>query len=950
MESLFALLQKLEAGAAGEWERRAASELCYGYRVSRQKGGRWDSLLREAADAFRKTEGTAAERCGAMERMLSPMAEDCKGYTLLLCSHSHIDLNFQWGYDETVSIVLATFRTMLTLLKEYPEFIYSQSQAAAYELAARYEPELIEGIRRYVKEGRWEVTASTWVEADKNMPSGESFAHQTMAAKAYLSELLGISPESMQVDFEPDTFGHNENLPEILQNSGVNYYYFCRGEGNTNNLFLWEAPGGSRVLAYKEPHWYDSRIQPDMAYTVPELCEKNRIDRIMKVYGVGDHGGGPTRRDLERALDMMEWPIFPRIQFGRYQDYFRYADGFRDGFPVVKGELHSIFTGCLTSQSEIKKGNRKCELLLGQAETLAALAGRRDSALLEEGWKKLLFNQFHDILPGSCVPQVVHFALGRDQEVLAAANASRVHSLTALAEQIDTTGFPAGECVSRDELYSWGAGAGIFVQDSLRAGLPEQGRGKRRVFHLFNTTAFDREDVTEVLLWDWYGNTDAISVRNPEGKPVEWQLVNKGFKEEWGHFFLRLLVRAAVPAFGYTTLLLEERDDYQLEDTDRMASDLILVAENLPPKEEQKDPVLENERIRFVFDRHDLTVREVLDKNTGEVFRGEMGLFQLIEEDPATGGSAWVIGREMNRTELRQFRLTQTSVGDSLLRQSLTFEGSFSHSGIRVTVFLDRGSTHLEYDVTCDWHEYARTPDNSFGMKVSPVRQLACGFAPGYRGERFLFDRPFGTVLRAPKDMDVCGSTFALAERPLDENGADMAGMMIASDCKYGYRCTNDAIRLTLLRGSSGPDRCPEQGIHRIRFSLGFVRDTEEAFRHSALFCNPAVDLSGTPGHPGTLPPEQGMLRVNGAEVSAVKPSEKGDADIVLRLFEPVGNPAEAETIFPQEIAEAWLTDFHENRVENTASQAGLQWQGKKLWLQIEPHRTVTLAVRYCRG
>jgi alpha-mannosidase len=228
-----------------------------------------------------------------------------------------------WGWDETVSITLETFRTMLDLMKEYPDYTFSQSQASVYRVVEDHDPAMLDEIRARVKEGRWEVTASTWTETDKNIPSGESQARHILYTKAYLSKLLNIDPDSLDIDFEPDTFGHNANVPEILNKGKVKYYYHCRGyEGH--NLYRWTAPSGASILAYREPIWYNAHIEPSMAYYVPEFCNKNGLDTMLKVYGVGDHGGGPTRRDIERIIDMNSWPVFPTIKFGTFKEYFRY--------------------------------------------------------------------------------------------------------------------------------------------------------------------------------------------------------------------------------------------------------------------------------------------------------------------------------------------------------------------------------------------------------------------------------------------------------------------------------------------------------------------------------------------------------------------------------------------------------------------------------------------------
>jgi alpha-mannosidase len=156
-------------------------------------------------------------------------------------------MNWMWRFDETVAATLDTFRTMLNLMEEYPEFKFSQSQASVYKIVEEFDPDMLEEIKKRIKEGRWEVTASTWVESDKNMPNGESLVRHILYTKRYLSELLGVDPGTLNIDFEPDTFGHNLNVPEILARGGVKYYYHCRGYDG-HDIYRWKSPSGSSVI------------------------------------------------------------------------------------------------------------------------------------------------------------------------------------------------------------------------------------------------------------------------------------------------------------------------------------------------------------------------------------------------------------------------------------------------------------------------------------------------------------------------------------------------------------------------------------------------------------------------------------------------------------------------------------------------------------------------------
>ena len=356
---------------------RILAELNFALQLSKRNGGKFDgeidralSMLENAMEA----DGVLTRSvCAAAEEKLMPLAEASKEYEVIYVSHAHIDMNWMWPWHETVAVTLETFRTMLKLLEEYPQFTFSQSQASVYRIVEEFEPEMLEKIKKYVHEGRWEVTASTWVEADKNMPNLESMAHHLLMTKEYLSRLLDIDPATLNLDYEPDTFGHSENVPEILQKGGVKYMYHCRGyEGHA--IYNWQAPSGASVLTVRDHTWYLAHVSPHFALHVPEYCREYGITEYLRVYGVGDHGGGPTRQDLSFILEMQKWPVFPEMVFSTYKAFYDYLYEHKAQFPVVRQELNPVFTGCYTTQSRIKMANRLGEAIVGEAQALSAAA------------------------------------------------------------------------------------------------------------------------------------------------------------------------------------------------------------------------------------------------------------------------------------------------------------------------------------------------------------------------------------------------------------------------------------------------------------------------------------------------------------------------------------------------------------------------------------------------
>ncbi|MDX1359367.1 MAG: alpha-mannosidase, partial [Clostridia bacterium] len=607
-------INKAKKTASGYWAERLFSQLEYAVKISKVYNGTFDVLMGKTV-GFLETElnkaGTITKDIVlSVEKNLAEMSLYAKKYTLLCVSHAHIDMNWMWDYSETVAITLGTFRTMLDLMDGYPDFTFSQSQASVYRIVEKHDPEMLAEIKARVKEGRWEVTASTWVEADKNMPNGESHARHILYTKRYLSELLDLSPNTLLLDYEPDTFGHNKNVPEILSKGGVKYYYHCRAVED-QSIYKWRSPSGRSILVFKDPMWYNLKINGDAALYVPEFCEKHGIDSVMKVYGVGDHGGGPTRKDIEKLIDMGTWPIYPRIKFSTYSEFYKKIEEIKESLPVVEGELNFVFSGCYTTQARIKTANRIGEARLDEAEAISAVAktfadGIYPKKNYEKAWRKVLFNQFHDIIPGSGIVDTREYARGEFQKVLAYANTGITKAIERIASKINTSLLKLPE-ENIKESRAEGAGVG-FEMGNFNIPHPERGSGLNRIITVFNPTQFERKEITEILIWDWEGERDRLSVKNSKGESVKSQVLEFNDKNYWDHTFTRLLIVAEVPAYGYSTYVIYEEEAADFE-----------VAWSMWPRLEKPDVfILENDLVKAEFDDVSMRLKSFIDKTTGD--------------------------------------------------------------------------------------------------------------------------------------------------------------------------------------------------------------------------------------------------------------------------------------------------------------------------------------------
>lgn len=931
--SLEDIILKAKRFGGGPWADRIYAELGYAAAVSSANGRLYDGLVEKAAntliDEATKVGGVVtSDAAKAAEAVLMPISEKAKSYKVHCISHAHIDMNWMWGFQETASVTVDTFRTVLDLMKEHPTLTFAQSQASTYKIIEEYAPEMIEEIKERVHEGRWEVSASTWVETDKNMPSGESLSRHILYTKKYLSKLLDIPAESLNLDFEPDTFGHNISVPEICAKGGVKYYYHCRGSHCEEFIYRWRARSGAELLVWREPEWYNYDINPEMFRKVPQLCERYGISDFLSVYGVGDHGGGPTRRDVERLITIGSWPIMPTVIFSTYGAFFAELEKAREKFPVVEGELNFVFTGCYTTQTRIKMANRIAEARMYESEALNTLSGvltdgPRYTESYGKAWEQILFNHFHDILPGSGIVDTREYALGGFQRAMAAIQTNANLSMRRLAEAIDTSAF---DCGVAHNTRSEGAAVGFNTDQARGFRFPqtERGGGKKRIFHLFNSTQYDFDGIAEITAWDWLFDTARAEFADAEGNvtPSKCLVDQAGY---WAHYYKTFAVKVHVPALGYATYTLDEKS----------APDYVAPVRK---KYEQRDIyndndiVMENDRIRATFDHATMEIISLFDKESGEDLAYDGGTFRLIHENRVHGMTSWRVGDKMlveNLNRTKDVVVSKIDLGP--VRKSITYSLHFGErSSMSVTVSLNDGSKMLDYNVSVDFHEVGKTeymPQLNF---ITPV---------SYGVSAYRYDVPFGTLDREDINHDVPANSYAAA---ISDKGENAPAVMLVTDTKYGFRGTENSLAVTLIRASVDPDPYPEYGKHTIRIGVGIV-DTPTTYnlnKEASEFVHPIAVCSARAGK-GTLPTSGQLVKIDGdVFVSAVKTAENGEG-IIVRLSDISGKGGDVTLDFCKAVKSAYETDLNENVTGD------LKADGNTVKADIEAYGIKTVLVKF---
>ncbi|MHC4883665.1 MAG: alpha-mannosidase [Planctomycetota bacterium] len=827
------------------------------------------------------------------ETALTPMAESAKAMTVHCIGHAHIDMNWQWSWPETVAVTLDTFTTVLRLMEEYPDFTFSQSQASVYEIVQRHDPAMLGAIAARVREGRWEVTASHWVEGDKNLANAESLSRHILTTRTYMKELFDLAPEDVPVDWAPDTFGHAATVPNYLAQAGVKYCYLHRPgiDSGVPEAFRWQGTDGSEVLAYNDSVLgYNGRSTPALIPHCLRFLAHTGGTHYPFVYGIGDHGGGPTRRDLEMIQEMDAWPVFPTLRFSTAKAFFEALAAEAKSLPVHIGELNTEFAGCYTTQSLIKKVNRVSENRLYDTEfaaTLATMAADREypKERLEASWREALLTHFHDILPGSGVHDTRTYTHGMYQRVMADLSIEETQSLRTLAGRVNTAALaeqmPAGLKPAARLHSSLGGGAGVWTGDGNLSSAELVNDHGDRPFVLFNSTGAERREVVEVTLWDDAAPHEStlladrvFLVKNEAGTAIPAQKTGRG--DEWGHPYVRVAFPVVVPPFGYATYVVSEAE----KDCDELKP-----------------------CVRFLEKPHHCTYSQV----ERERFGMENECLRL-ELDPETGGLASLITRSDGREwidasapnsllrygverphEMSSWLLDHTNGwsggGVKAIRNgvsgpyrcSLEVDLAFEESSFTLVYTLDAGTDALHVDIRGTWFQR--------GTATEGIPTLRLELPLALDEPKARYEIPFGGITRPHhRGEEQPGLQWVSAS---EEGGA---GVLLCNDSKYGFGLKGSTLHATLIHASYCPDPLPEIGEHAMAFRIRpFASLTDCNAIHGARCLNHPLRVVGTGIQEGELPLVGSAVRVDGgAAISGMKRSEDG-ASLILRLFDTTG-------------------------------------------------------------
>jgi len=424
-----------------------------------------------------------------------------------MVGHGHIDPTWLWRWTEGYEEVRATFRSALERMRETPGFKFTSSSACFYAWFKASEPEMFDEIRQRVREGRWDIAGGWWVEPDCNIPGGESFVRHGLYSQRFFDREFGVRA---RVGFNPDSFGHAGTLPQIYKKLGIDYYAYMRPNADDEmrypqgTTFWWQANDGTRILACNLQESYGTG--DEVIERIRRLPASPHLNpgqtHVLGFFGVGNHGGGPTKKAIAGILKAQQDATLPRVEFSTLAEFFEsfLASMKKSVIPTIDTDLQHHARGCYSVHSEIKRLNRRCEHALMAAERFAtavwALCGHAYPAdAIESAWKNVLYNQFHDILAGTSIE--VSYEDSRDQMGAArhAADAILNESVQCLARDVDTSAkgntimvinplpWPVTAAVQAPAITERTLGRPLHIVDDTGAAVPSQEVLGKRLGH-----------------------------------------------------------------------------------------------------------------------------------------------------------------------------------------------------------------------------------------------------------------------------------------------------------------------------------------------------------------------------------------------------------------------------------------------------------------------------------
>jgi alpha-mannosidase len=697
-----------------------------------------------------------------------------------LLGHAHLDMAWLWEVAETWQVAERTFCSALNLQQDYPQLSFCHSTPALYEWIEVNKPELFDRICQQIKVGTWEVVGGMWIEPDLNLISGESIARQIIYGQRYNQAKFG---ERTRVDWLPDTFGFCWQLPQLLLQGGIDYFVTQKFQWNDttkfpHQLFWWEAPDGSRVLSLMSSAIGEGIDPLKMIDYACGWQTSTGIDESLWLFGVGDHGGGPTRDMLELADRWSKSDVFPDLEFTTAVKYLDKLASRADiqNLPVWQDDLYLEFhRGCFTTHADQKRSNRQCEDLLYQAElwsTLASIITQQSYSdelklQLETAWKQTLFNQFHDIIPGTAIEPVY---------VTANEGWANVEGVTT---QI------IGDALS---------------QISDRISLPTPPIPGAIPIVIFNALNWSRTEVVKYpLAYQEEVGFRGWRVFDADGKAIPTQSSAEHI----------LFLATDLPSVGYKLFWLAPITPLP-GGVPEGGGGLTTSAATQTETQASSDFIFKNQFVRVEIDRETGDITSIWDEiNQCEVLSGSGNQLQAFK-DSDQYWDAWNIDPQYAEHQLPPSQLRSIEwIETGAIRQRLRVVRVLAGCEFSQDYILDAHASILQIRTSVDWQTRHVLIKANFPLNLTADKSTA--------------EMACGAIARTTKPQTAAEK--AKWELPMHRwvdltDNAGEYGVSLLNDCKYGYDAGTDYLRLTLLRGTEWPDPVADRGYHEFTCAI----------------------------------------------------------------------------------------------------------------------------------
>lgn len=777
----------------------------------------------------------------------------------LLCN-AHIDPVWLWEWEEGAAAAIATFRTAADLIEETPDLVFNHNEVILYKWVEEHEPALFKRIQKLVKQGRWRIMGGWYLQPDCNMPSGESFVRQILLGRTYFKEKFGVEPRTA-INFDP--FGHTQGLVQIMAKSGYDSYIFCRPDKPDlqlpNHDFLWEGYDGSQIIGSRVIGFYNSMLG-DVDKKIRDWQNDHpHPDFGLLLWGVGDHGGGPSRKDLGHIRRLQRELKHVELKHAYAEQYFDELRPRRAKLPRVNRDLNPWGVGCYTSQVRVKQKHRKLENELYATEKMCATAAAQGLMAypreeLHEAACDLATGQFHDILPGSAIQPVEETSLRLLDHGLETLSRVKARAFYALA---------AGQVAGKPEE------ALILVYNPHP--YPVQATVECE-FQLANINL--GTDYTLPSVYQAGRLIPSQTEKELSNLPIDWRkrvvFVAELAPSQMNRFDCRLTRMPRKPA-----IKLKERNGKIHFKTKEL--DVVINC---------KTGFMDRYRVHgvdYVKARafEPLVVRDNEDSwgMTVHSFRKVAGRFKLMPREEGTRTSGVTHG------VLPSVRVVE----DGPVRSVIEAVFSYGASCIYQRYKLPKLGTEIEIETRVQWNE----KDHMLKLSIPLVAEAW----------KYLGQVAYGVAeLPANGDESVAQKWVAAVARKSNR------ALVCINEGSYGSDFSPDGLRLTLLRspaysGHPFGDRIvlpqdqyrprQDQGERLFRYWLNAGPATQRlaAIDREALVRNERpMALSFNPPGLGRKPKPGVTLSDDVVQVNAIKQAHQGE-DLIIRLFEPVGKP-----------------------------------------------------------